>query len=363
MEILKEFIRLNDNEYLGTLNGMQLVEMWEENKIVYQPDIQRGTKIVIDKVTKQKVHVPIYSEKNVKSISNTMKDKYFVDTITLNIMPSFNHKKEVEYDKYKRVLQIKEGKLALLDGQHRLRALLDLYRQGKTKIVEGYTFPLKITNYNKAEAQAQFRQFTLATRISASRAEFFDNKKTVNRIAKMIYDDSVLAGKIETTKNSIFRNDTESVITYSTLVRALEMSFNFDSITTEKEIIELTTYLKEFLAELFNAIPEFNSYQERWMLKENNIFMCDNFTFYGVFRVASTLRNMPDYKKYISLYRKINFDKTSELWSNAIIKLTEKKKKDNFGNIQYGYNIVNNNSSRKSFADMIEKEFKILMYS
>ena len=66
--ILLNVEKLNDEEYALVLSGHDLANMWDESKISFFGDIQRGVKPKKSKSGEIK-YVPICSDKNIKEIS------------------------------------------------------------------------------------------------------------------------------------------------------------------------------------------------------------------------------------------------------------------------------------------------------
>ncbi len=76
-------MRLGEAEHMTHLNGKELLGLWLDGVIQYFPEIQRGTKVKLDK-DKNEIEVPVFSMTNVKKITESMlKGNYFTDLITL----------------------------------------------------------------------------------------------------------------------------------------------------------------------------------------------------------------------------------------------------------------------------------------
>jgi len=141
-------MRLGEAEYMTHLNGKELLRLWLDDVIQYFPEIQRGTKVKLDK-DKNEIEVPVFSMTNVKKITESMlKGNYFTDLITLNVIKDGTEKVEVKDDS----LIIHSGKIAISDGQHRIRALESIKMSNDTMEtafdLESLVFPIKITIYD-----------------------------------------------------------------------------------------------------------------------------------------------------------------------------------------------------------------------
>ena len=89
-------MRLGEAEFMTHMTGSELLRLWLDGIIEYNPEIQRGSKIKLDK-DKNEIKVPVFSTANVKKIYQAMLDgNYFTDLITLNIMKDGTEQVEVK---------------------------------------------------------------------------------------------------------------------------------------------------------------------------------------------------------------------------------------------------------------------------
>lgn len=351
-------VRLNTNEYMFYLNSKNIVDLWNEGRIYYNPDIQRGVKITKDE-NGNNIKVPVCNKKNIEKIKESIENKkFYVSQITLNVDPK---ETDVNYNQENGTLEI-EGNIEILDGQHRIRALEKINEKNVNNEyeenidLEKIIFPIKLSTYEEEKAQEQFYQFTLGSRISSSRKEFFNNKDYSNKIAKALYNNSVLKGKIDNIKNSISKKEEEKVFTYNTLKTAIDLNYN--TIVSEKEAKKVEEYLREFFEELFNVIPEFNDFSARKEIRANSL-RCENFSLYGYVAIAKWLQDSEfknDWKKCLQYINEMNLDKSNKSWKQFII---SKKKKDKHSKSDiHIYNIINNSQSRQAIIVAYTKEFK-----
>lgn len=340
--------QLGQSEYLTHLNGKELVKLWLDGVIEYFPEIQRGTKIKVDR-DKNEIEVPVFSTANVKKITDSMlKGNYFTDLITLNIIKDGTEKVEFKDD----TLIVYSGKIAISDGQHRIRALEAIKISNDTMEtafdLESLVFPVKITIYDIPTAQQQFYQFSQGLKISSSRSEYFNSKDWPNILVKRLMEPGrALHDKVEVVKNTISKRDTRHLVSFATLVNALNMVYVVD---TEEELNRLTEYLDEFFKELINLIPELHDYEKRDASKEHSL-IAENFMFYGYVAISRILFGMPNWKEKMPLILKLDLRKDSELWYG---KVTKRGKA--------GYSIINSNDSRRTMINRINQEFTNLLY-
>lgn len=342
--------KLNEKEYMTFLSGEDLLKEWKDENIEYIPEIQRGI-VTSQNKEGENIEKPVFSYANVKKIKKHIEENsFYVNQITLNVLEG----SEIVYNDEEKVLKVENGTIALLDGQHRIRAIEEISKQNEKSDayfvdLKDLVFPVKITNYNEEKAQEQFYQFTLGSKISSSRIEFFNNRDYSNKITKELYNNSILKNKIETVKNNITKKEKENIVSFATLKNSIETHFNTSSFVSEEEYNNTTEFLKEFFEELFFVIPEFENYDERIELKNNNIFKCENVAFYGYLAIAKFLETKDNWKELLPHINEIDFSKTEEPWLSSIIKPNQEKTT---------YSIINNNQSRKDIANIMLKLFK-----
>ena len=346
--VFKNVNQIGEKEYQTVIDGQELAEMWRDGIITYNPEIQRGTKVKRGKDNSE-VEVAVYNKANVKKIYTSMlSGQYFTDMITLNVLEDGNEKVELDDEGNLAV----DGEINIADGQHRIRALsmiLEGNEKGDTFFdLTELKFPVKVTHYNVQTAQQQFHQFSLGLKISSSRAEYFNQTGLANIIVRELMKNSDLAGRVEVVRNSISKNDERHIVTFATLVNAIEIVYK--DLETRVQAMELTKYLSEFFNELINLIPELHNYEKRAQSKETSL-IGENFMFYGYVAISKVLRDKENWKEYLPLVNELDLSKGSKQWYGDVIK----------GGKERGYTIVNNNESRKTFANKIEKMFKKLI--
>ena len=346
--VFRNASQIGEREYQAVIDGQELAEMWRDGIITYNPEIQRGTKVKRGKDNTE-TEVAVYSKANVKKIYTSMlSGQYFTDMITLNILADGSEKIELD-DEGNLVV---DGEINISDGQHRIRALgmiLEGNEKGNTAFdLTELKFPVKITNYNVQTAQQQFHQFSQGLKISSSRSEYFNQTGLANIIVRELMKSSDLAGRVEVVRNSIPKKDERHIVTFATLVNAIEIVYK--DLETRVQAIELAKYLSEFFNELINLIPELHNYEKRAQSKETSL-TGENFMFYGYVAISKVLRDKENWKEYLPLINKLDLLKSSKTWYGEVIK----------GGKEKGYTIVNTNESRKTFVNKIERMFKKLL--
>jgi hypothetical protein len=345
--VFRNVSQIGEKEYQTVIDGQELAQMWRDGIITYNPEIQRGVKIKKGKDNAE-TKVAVFSKANVKKIYTSMlSGQYFTDMITLNVLEDGSEEIELDTEGNLNV----NGEINISDGQHRIRALamiLESNDKDNTFDLSELKFPVKITNYDVQTAQQQFHQFSQGLKISSSRAEYFNQTGLSNIIVRELMKNSDLAGRVEVVRNSIPKKDERHIVTFATLVNAIDLVYK--DLQTRVQAMELSKYLSEFFNELINFIPELHDYEKRAKSKETSL-VGENFMFYGYVAISKVLRDKENWKEYLPLVNELDLSKGSKQWYGDVIK----------GGKGKGYTIVNNNESRKTFANKIEKMFKKLL--
>ncbi|QUH22229.1 hypothetical protein HYG84_18260 (plasmid) [Alkaliphilus sp. B6464] len=342
-------MQIGEKEYLTYITGKDLVEFWIDKKIGYNPRIQRGVKLKVNR--DEEIKVPVFSLANVKKIRDKiLMGNYFTDMITLNLLENGE-----EYFEYKNGdLIIYEGETDLADGQHRTRALHMIKMSNDLKDtsfdLSKIIFPLKITHYDEKTAQQQFHQFSLGLKISRSRSEYFNATDYSNIVVRELMNNSDLADRVEIVSNSISKKDTKHIVTFATLVNAIEETYK---IGTKKQAKELAKYLCQFFDELIDEIDELHDYDKRIESKETS-FIGENFMFYGYVSISKILKGMENWKEKILLIKELDLFKGSKIWFGQVTKHTGGK----VNNANHGFGIINNKQSRNYMINKAAEEFE-----
>ena len=344
--------KLNENAYLTILDGGQLVDLWDDGIISYNPEIQRGSRIKKLR-NSEEVQEAVYSKTNVKKIYEAMvSGNYFEDMITLNVLNDGNSSiSDVFYDESNEMQAFTvQGEINIADGQHRIRALKmlnDSNEKGITNIpLTSFTFPVKITHYDIKTAQKQFHQFSKGLKISSSRSEYFNATDHANEIVRQLMRNSELAGRVEIVRNTITKRERRNVVTFATMVNAIKMVYKE---MTNAQADSLSQYLCEFFDELFNTVPELLSYESRQQSKETSL-KAENFMFYGYTAISKVLRDRENWQQYLPLINQLDLSKESEVWFGKVTKRGRN-----------GFAIINSSDSRAYFIEKITEQFEQLL--
>lgn len=352
-EVFYNVKQVDDNIWYLFLNGYQIAELWDQGKIVYYPETQRGTKIKKLKNGEVK-SVAICNEKNIKEIQSAIKGednkKFYPSQITLNLLEQNN---EVAiYNFEDKTLKL-TGVLTMLDGNHRTRAMHRLYLYSKVlgedcgykEKLEKLEFPILLTHFQPDEAKSVFSQFAKGLKISTSKAESFDMSRASNRIVNKLNNHGSLKGMIDENKTSISKSDEKHIVTFATLNNAIKESFPI--IQSQKEENDIYEFLDLFFKELKEIFPEMLSYEHRSLSREYSL-VCENITFYGYLAIARLLyvkRFQNTWKDELKNIKKIDMDKESEIWTSIIRPG------------KTGLVMINNKQTRSILSKILEEEF------
>lgn len=347
--------QLKENEWLTSISGYELAKLWESEQLVYYPETQRGIISKKGRNGKAIKNIPIRSDKNIKEIEGLIiRGKYFPDTLTLNILSD----NCVLYDNATSELNINNGLLCILDGYHRIKALhnIYLYSQEFNFDLKNVIFPVKITNYDKEEAKRQFRQYSLGLKINSSRSQTFNIDDSISRIVNELNFTGAMKGLINDKMNSITDNDTECLVSFSTLTQAIRDTFKkIEDTEDEKKILD---FLQEYFKELILLFPQMKTYVGRIESKQFEM-VCENFFFYVWVQFAKKLydttirfkNNGKEYnwKREMSYLINVDFNKESNIWDN-ITKFNKTK----------GKSIVHTKANRQLAYENLLSELELI---
>lgn len=349
--VFENVFKLKDREWTTVMSAKQLAKMWYEGKIKYQSDAQRGVTLKRSKNGKLEEKA-VYSLDNIKSIRNSIVEgTYHPDELTLNLLKDGRDEIVIEDNN-----MVASGILVVNDGQHRLKALSEIYTSNKiagediVNLDELY-FSVKITNYTTEESGLLFYQLTKGLKISKSLAESFNKRDSINKI---VFDlnRGILKDKIDTIKTNITASDIIHLTTFSTMTSAIRDSYGqIDDEIMEKQVSD---FLSIFFEKLISTFPELINDEERKRSKEYNM-ICENFMMYGWIEISQILYcNRFDGEKWIQQLQnmdKINYDKLingelNPIW-RQVLRLGENGK---------AY-IINSKSTRQVLRRIIREQF------
>lgn len=235
-------------KYNTSMSAGLLGELYENGKLIYNPNVQRGMK---QKKSGELIdfHVPkkvsqIYD----KAISNELHGS----TIVLNLRTDKEHK--IDYNEEDLTLTI-EGDIEILDGNHRLRTFRRMYdKYTKGKLVENpydYEIPVTIEILSEMEAASCFAEYSdTPLKINKTKSTFLNVKDLNNMVIRKVMRDSELRGKVEVDKTTA-KND--KIVTFSILSKSVEKYIKVQTIEQTNSVAE---HLSKYINALVNTFPD-----------------------------------------------------------------------------------------------------------
>lgn len=354
--IFKNVEHLYKDMWTINMSAYEIAELWNEQKIIYYPVTQRG--VVPQKQSNGTFkYKAVFNKTRVKAIQKKiLQEKYFPDQLTINILDEKGEKGNIIYDKDTYELIIMSGLMCMQDGQHRTKAMHNIYQDALViggeegnkmiDILKNLKFPVLITCHNMNTAMEHFWQLNLHEAISKSRIESFNKQDAVNRVMIKLNEKGALKNHIDMVKTSISKNDEMNIVTLNTLVTAFKNSFS--DIENKEMEDEYFRFLREFFEELIKIYPEMLTYEGRKMSKEVSL-TCENFMFYAYLALAHNLYlwRHSNWKEKMQCIKYIDLDKGSPIWSRVMRQTNN------------GLSIINNNGTRKTIKDIYLEQFVI----
>jgi hypothetical protein len=236
-------------KYSCSVSIEQIAQMYLSGNIIYNENVQRGTK------TDSKGNVvEIFQRKKVKDIYKALaENRLHCSVITLNANKDTGI--ELNYDE-----GILSGNkpLDLLDGNHRIKAMVALYKDyHKAKKDSGninpaeWEIPLVIENLSEDDSCSLFSEYSLTPlKVSRTRGLFLDVYNAGNMIVRHLMKNSELRNKIDCI-NVGLRN--EYVATFGTLANAIN---TYLKPKTEQQAENYKDYTTNFFNTLANTFSE-----------------------------------------------------------------------------------------------------------
>lgn len=335
-----------DTIYSTYLTGTQLAKLFIDREIGFDKNIQRGIKTINKQLRAN------FKDSHVKDIYNSMINNSFTPTQIHLAYVEDGQKESLEdveggcsYLEEEDSLRC-EGIIRMIDGQHRIRACVKLYReieQGLEFDLDKYIFNTEIHVTDSNYARTIYSNINKNLKLDKSQVRQLSNDYSSKIVNKLAFDsESSLRGKIATCKPV-----KDKITLFSTLAEAIDKNSKIGSI---KERNEISQYLMDFFDYLaYNCKEGFgNDVTERMKFKENNLLNENNAMLMWI-KVA--LRDKAHYTENIDkiLNEKEFFNKDNPYW---LENSTVKYRKDNKGFA------VNNTSS--GLASLINKGVEII---
>lgn len=249
-------IEVNPGEqWVTTMTAQNLNALNAASVINYNKNTQRE---LTQKTIAGRIEYEItLKQKSVNEISKLMRENRFISNdITFNLNwedPNL----DFVYDKENHTIVIKDGKLDIIDGYHRFRALM------KNSIDEtfDYNMIVNIVNFDEEKANRFIVQEDKRNKMNSNHIKSLDTSNPAHMIVKRLNEDSTsyICGQIG-------REDEEEKIPFNYLFSWIDNCFKIEE---RKDTIQLTKTLKN----IFNSIIELGYKTEDLKFKEVGIII------------------------------------------------------------------------------------------
>lgn len=251
--VFEDVIRINDNVYSTRITPQMVWDLQNSHVIKYNKEAQRSTKFIeygnriIEKLDVDNNEVKEISE---KMLSGTYKP----DDMSFNI--SKEHDSDFIYDQSSHTLTIYSGRLEVNDGFHRLRAMINVYKEDP-----GSTFAegLKITHYSLSDAKDVIDQFNKQRKLQLEHVRTLSDENPALQIVKMINENAESEFRNKIVKSEVLISKRIGYTYYSIMMDAIEKLF--------KDETKTKVYAKrtgEYIIDILNNIyAELYDYFER----------------------------------------------------------------------------------------------------
>lgn len=226
-------------QWITTMTAKELDRLNQEGIINYNKNTQRN--LTKKKVGNKYEYVITLKQKSVNEIRELMKEgRYISDDITFNLNwddPNL----DFNYDDESKTIVVSNGKLDIIDGYHRFRALISSVAKDENF---DYNMVVNIMYFDEEKANRYIVQKDKRNKINPNHLKSLDTQNPVNMLVKRLNEDSssYLCGHIG-------REDEEGKITFSHLFNWID---NCYKIKERKDAIQLTKSLKN----MFNSVIE-----------------------------------------------------------------------------------------------------------
>jgi hypothetical protein len=288
-------ISLDFENYITTIDAVELVKLQLSNLITYDFETQRSPKY--KKVKDNIVPVPEVNLKSVKDISShILNGTYLPDTITFNVYS--DESEAIEFDTKHNTLTVNEGAtISILDGFHRLQATIRAYSVDPNIDLK---FNLSIKTYDTETAKKYFGQINTVNVVKPARLKELKAERGSDQVVRELQRKSDLKGKIASSSKIL--NISGHLTTYEILSDAIHTYFPTSTFIESKEVSE---YLTEFFNYLLGYFPNVFINQDR---HKGDNFMNHPLMFAAYVRIAKHFKNndikLSELKNFI---QKINF--------------------------------------------------------
>lgn len=333
-----------DTIYRTTLTGEEIAQYFQDGQLCYDPTIQRGEKDTT------KGRSAIFNIKHVNEISDSMVKGDFTPTQIHLVL--IREEVFIEYNQDDDILSV-NGKILLMDGQHRTRACYKLKLETDTgrlivdNNLKNYKFPIDIHLTTRENARKIYRNIDRNLKLDKSQCRQLSNDFYSNIVNKLNNtENSPLFNKIATK-----RPVNDKLVLFTTLTDAIEKTIVIESKIKEKEVYDHLTKFFDMIVYKLGKIFG-NDKEKRKDFREFNL-LNENITMGVLTKLALDLKE----EEFEIVINKIKdnvnfFEKKNPKWLEAsIVKYKTDKTK--------GFAINNNATGLKALENIIFDFLKV----
>lgn len=267
--------------YTCEMNGEQLADFWLDGTFTFDPTMQRGVK----ETTKGDI-IASFKDTHIREIAESMMNSTFTPTqIHLGIITD-DEDIRWHYDEETGKMTV-VGKVRLIDGQHRTRALAKILNEMKTQKdgmenadIERYVFNVQIHVCNSEHARIIYSNINKNLKLDKSQVRQLSGDhyaRIINALNQ--HSESPLKGKIATSKPV-----NNKLVLFSNLADALEKSIDIGSKIYREEVINYLMNFFDYVA--YKLEDGFGADDKKRAEFRANNLLNENNTFLGWIKVA-----------------------------------------------------------------------------
>lgn len=187
--IFENVLRVDADQWVTTITVKELCELYNNNILIYNPATQRNPKVKnVGGFTTYRINI---NRRSVLQIRNLLERNLFISNdLSLNIRGAYR------YDSLENEIIIEEDGLDVIDGFHRLMAIIEL---SVTDPEFDETFILNLMNFSEEKAKRFIAQQDKRNKINRSYSRSLDNTRYENLIVTRLNEDpdSCFYGRIK----------------------------------------------------------------------------------------------------------------------------------------------------------------------
>lgn len=315
--VIQPIIQVASDQWIGTLSAQKLARLYNNGRILYRPETQRGMRITKDRDTIiNRIDYNIDAINNIQSM--LLNGQFIPNTITLNVLKDGNDIIQYDPNKFKLIIGA-ESEIDVADGFHRSYGLL------KSLIVNpnlDFTWEVRITNWDVNKAQRFIYQEDYKTPLRKEYKELLNQAKLQNVITKNLNEQpqNEMQFKIATDNNAIVHYNAYTM--FNTVAESIGKSFEVKS---QRDVRKITDYLIEFFNELIGMyIDDFTNLEE----SQKTSYITVPNMFIGYIALAGELYNRGDWVTMLEkVMNSIDFTENNGIWRKMNIKWSNLSKR------------------------------------